>query len=117
MVIISIIGGWSTAASTHIIGILPMINTMSQTILITITTSEYDLVSFTISSSLNESIVNGSVTAFRPTIITDSTLLSYTVSSESDRHKGILVTTGSEKKISVTVAMTYSGSVINFFCM
>ena len=117
MIIISIIGGWSTAASTHIIGILPMINTMSQTTLITITTSEHDPVSFTISSSLNESIVNGSVTAFRPTVITDSILLSYTVSSESDRHKGILVTTRSEKKISVNVAMTNSGSVINFFCM
>ena len=107
---------WSTAASTHIVGILPILNT--EYLSLVITTTETDPVNFTV-SSLSQTIATGSVTAGTPTTITGSTLLSYTVSSESDRRKGILVTTGSEKKISVNVAMRHqtdfsAGAYLNY---
>ena len=81
---------------------------MNQFILLFITTSESEAVNFTV-SSLNQTIANGSVIAGTPTTISDSILISYAVSNESDRYKGILVTTGTEKKISVTVATMEDG--------
>uniref|UniRef100_A0A1X7T062 Ig-like domain-containing protein n=1 Tax=Amphimedon queenslandica TaxID=400682 RepID=A0A1X7T062_AMPQE len=73
---------WSTAASTHVVGILPMLTT--QSISLVITTPETETVNFTV-SNLTQTIANGSVTA------------------------GLLVTTGTNKKISVTVAMSHFG--------
>ena len=81
-----------------------MLVTEHQYISLVITTPETEAVNFTV-SSLNQTIANGSVIAGTPTTISDSILISYAVSNESDRYKGILVTTGTEKKISVTVAM------------
>ena len=76
-------------------------------ILLVITTPETETVNFTV-SSLTQTIANGSVTAGTPTTISDSTLLSYHVNSESERYKGLLVTTGTDKKISVAVAILNS---------
>ena len=109
-------GDYSTAASVHIVGILPILNT--EYLSFVITTTETDPVNFTV-SSLSQTIATGSVTADTPTTTTGSILLSYTVSSESDRRKGILVTTGSQKKISVTVAIRHqtdfsAGAYLNY---
>ena len=104
-------GGWSTAASTHVIGLLPVSYTHPY-VEIVITTSELDPVNFTV-SSLNEILYTGNVTAGTPTNITDNNgiLTSYIVGSKSERNKGILVTTGSQKKILITVAIVeYIGS-------
>ena len=68
-----LIDDWSTAANTHVVGILPMLTT--QFISLVITTPETETVNFTV-SSLNQTIANGSVTAGTPTTISDSTLLS-----------------------------------------
>uniref|UniRef100_A0A1X7VD60 EGF-like domain-containing protein n=1 Tax=Amphimedon queenslandica TaxID=400682 RepID=A0A1X7VD60_AMPQE len=93
---------WSTAGNTHIVGILPM--RASPFISLVITTSETETVNFTV-SSLSQRIANGSVTSGTPTHISDSILISYAVSNESDRYKGILVSTGTDKTLSVTVVM------------
>ena len=108
----NILGGWNTAASTHVIGLLPMFY-YNPFIELVITTSEPNPVNFTV-SSLDETLYTGTVTAGTPTNIIDNnnTLLPYMVNSESDRYKGILVTTGSQKKISVTVALVeFQGSI------
>ena len=94
------------------IGLLPMFY-YNPFIELVITTSEPDPVNFTV-SSLDETLYTGTVTAGIPTNIIDNndTLLPYMVSSESDRYKGILVTTGSQKKISVTAALVkFQGSI------
>uniref|UniRef100_A0A1X7VD55 Ig-like domain-containing protein n=1 Tax=Amphimedon queenslandica TaxID=400682 RepID=A0A1X7VD55_AMPQE len=106
LVVIIISNVWSTAADTHIVGLLPMLTI--QYISLVITTPETETVNFTV-SSLKEVIAHGSVTPGTPMTIDESTLLAYNVSSELDRYKGILVTTGTEKKISVTVAMSHLG--------
>ena len=103
----NILGGWNTAASTHVIGLLPILMYYNNVFIeLVITTSEPDPVNFTV-SSLDETLYTGTVSTGAPTNIIDNndTLLPYMVSSESDRYKGILVTTGSQKKISVTVAI------------
>ena len=69
-----------------------------------ITTPETETVNFTV-SSLTQTIADGSVTAGTSTTISDSTLLSYHVNSELERHKGLLVTTGTDMKISVAVSV------------
>ena len=79
-----------------------------QYVSLVITTLETETVNFTV-SSLKEIIAHGSVTAGTPTTISESTLISYAVSKESDRYKGILVATGTDKKISVAVAMSHFG--------
>ena len=88
------------------IGLLPIYRYNQSIIKLVITTSEPDPVEFTV-SSLDETLYTGTVTAGTPTNITDNndTLSFYIVSSESDRYKGILVTTGSQKKISLIVAL------------
>ncbi|XP_019862777.1 PREDICTED: uncharacterized protein LOC109591471 [Amphimedon queenslandica] len=97
---------WSTAASKHVIGILPLPVTVKFGIIdLVITTPETEAVNFTV-SNLTQTIANGSVTAGTSTTIWDSILLSYAVNSELERYKGLLVTTGTDKKISVTVAIT-----------
>ena len=78
----------------------------TQSISLVITTPETETVNFTV-SSINQTIANGSVTAGTPTTISDSTLLSYHVNSESERYKGLLVTAEMGKKISVAVAMSH----------
>ncbi|XP_019860852.1 PREDICTED: uncharacterized protein LOC109589170, partial [Amphimedon queenslandica] len=94
---------WSTAASKHVIGILPLPATGGFRIInLFITTLETETVNFTV-SNLTQTITNGSVTAGTPTTIRGKILLSYAVNSESERYKGLLVTTGTDKKISVTV--------------
>ena len=107
--------GWNTAASTHVIGLLPILICYNNVFIeLVITTSEPDPVNFTV-SSLDETLYTGTVTTGTPTNIIDNndTLLPYMVSSESDRYKGILVTTGSQKKISVTVAIAeFIGSAV-----
>ena len=80
----------------------------TQFISLVITTPETETVSFTV-SSLTQTIANGSVTAGTPTTISDTTLLSYHVNSESERYKGLLVNAEMGKKISVAVAMSHSG--------
>ena len=70
-----------------------------------ITTPETETVNFTV-SSLTQTIANGLVTAGRSAFIFHCLLLFYHVNSESERYKGLLVTTGTNKKISVAVAMS-----------
>ena len=72
-----------------------MLNT--QFISLVITTPETETVNFTV-SSLTQTIANGSVTAGTPTTISDTTLLSYHVNSESERYKGLLATAEMGKK-------------------
>ena len=81
------------------IGLLPIYRYNQSIIKLVITTSEPDPVKFTV-SSLDETLYTGTVTAGTPTNITDNndTLSFYIVSSESDRYKGILVTSGSQKE-------------------
>ena len=115
-ILMHFVGGWNAAASTHVIGLLPIFY-YNLFIELVITTSELDPVNFTV-SSLNETLYIGTVTAGTPTnIINNSgTLFNYMVSSESDRYKGILVTTGSQRKISVTVAFAeFHGSIGAYF--
>ena len=97
---------WSTAASTHVVGILPMLT--SEFVSLVITTPETETVNFTV-RSLTQTISSSSVTAGTPRTISHSSLLSYHVNSESERYKGLLVTTGTDKKISVAVAMSHFG--------
>ena len=107
--------GWNTAASTHVIGLLPILICYNNVFIeLVITTSEPDPVNFTV-SSLDETLYTGTVTAGIPTDINDNNdiLLPNIAGSESDWYKGILVTTGSQKKISVTVAIAeFIGSAV-----
>uniref|UniRef100_A0A1X7SK47 EGF-like domain-containing protein n=2 Tax=Amphimedon queenslandica TaxID=400682 RepID=A0A1X7SK47_AMPQE len=91
---------WSTAASKHVIGILPV---RFGFVSLVITTPETETVNFTV-SNLTQTIANGSVTAGIPTTINDI-ILFYAVNSELERYKGLLVTSGTDKKISVTVSV------------
>ena len=102
------VGQWSTAASTHIISILPIES--AQEVSLTVTTTELQTVHFHIRNISAAIIANGSVSPGTPTKI----LLSgyYSVGSPSERNKGLVVTTGSSEDISITVALfdAYSAS-------
>ena len=100
-----IAGGWSSEASTHIIGIMPSQDI--DTVELIISTQQSSSVHFTISNATG-SIANDTVSADSPTTISIDT--SFAVDGIGDRSKGILLTTGSTDKLSVVVAII-SGSV------
>ena len=103
--ILSYLDGWSTSASSHIIGALPIKDKKSLSLIIT--TAENEPVNFTV-KNLAGTISSGSVTSHTSTtVILD---LSNTVDSRTDREKGIIVSTGSCNKISVFVAGDGGGS-------
>ena len=95
----SILDGWSTSASSHIIGALPFKDKKSLSLIIT--TVENEPVTFTI-KNLAGTISSGSVTSNIPKTVNLD--LSNFVDSRTDREKGIIVSTGSRSKISVFVA-------------
>lgn len=94
-------GGWSTAASQHIIGILPIVN--PHFLSLVITTNERDSVNFNVNSINGSLETSGRVTDGESVSIT--TLMSYMVGSSSERNKGLRVSTESGKKVSVNIGL------------
>lgn len=72
-----------------------------------VTTDEMNTVNFTIHSISGSTIVSGSVAPGSLTTITN--LLSYTVSSGTERNKGLLLTTNSNRRVSVAIGMSITG--------
>ena len=93
--------GWSTESSKHVLGILPAKAT-SNSIRLKLSTTENGVVNYTIRSLISGVLLTGQISKVSPQSQTIS--LSNIVSSDTDRYKGIEVTTGSSKKLSVVVS-------------
>ena len=95
--------GWSSESSTHVFGILPneMASGSAHEFALYITTQEKERVNFTV-KTLTSTIAADSVESGSPVNI--PLPASSDVDSITDRRKGIVISTGSRKKISVVIS-------------
>ena len=95
--------GWSSESSIHVIGILPneVISGNTHELALYITTQEKERVNFTV-KTLTSTIAASSVESGSPVNI--PLAASSDVDSITDRRKGIVISTGSRKKISVVIS-------------